>query len=605
MRPILRILKYLRFFPWLVGLNVLFNLFHIAFNLGSFVMIVPFVELLFGTGDVAAAEPQLSFSQEGISAWAFWHLHHYRDSIGLWNCLLIISGAYIACSLLSNLFRFLAGACLASVRNGLIERLRNDLYHRITILPVSFFNHRRRGDLISRMSIDLADIEWSVVSTLQMLVKDPISALVFAATLLFVSWRLFLLFLLVLPPGVWLLSRIGRRLKRDSQQGQSLLGRLFAQLEEALSALRVVKAFGREENIASRFASSNASYGRAMVRVARRRELSSPLSEVLGTLALVIILIVGGSWVVGGHINPSVFIFFVIIFSRLIPPILAIVKAYNNLLKGSAAAARFLEVLDADEVILERPGAPQLPPFSSEIVLHDVGFHFADGIPILSDINLTIRKGCTLAIVGPSGAGKSTLVDLLPRFHDCTSGTISIDGYNLLDVNINSLRSQFALVSQNCILFNDTVAANISFGATGYSLEQIKSAARLAHADEFIESLPQGYNTPIGDRGLNLSGGQRQRISIARAVLHDRPILILDEATSALDTESERAVQQGLDALVKGRTCIVIAHRLSTVRNADTIIVLDKGRIVEQGTHDALACSGGLYGKLVAMQKVE
>ena len=602
MKPILRILAYLKHYPWQIAMNVLFNVLHILFNLGSYVMIVPFVELLFGTGQVPAAEPALSFSQEGVTNWAFWHLYHYRDTLGLWPCLLAIGGAYLSLTLVANVCRYVALVFLSTLRNGVIEHLRNDLYHKITILPVSYFGRHRRGDIISRMSNDLADIEWSV-STLQSLVKDPINILVFGATLLFVSWRLFVLFLLVLPGGLWLIIRIGRSLKRNSQKGQNLLGHLFARLEESLSGLKAIKSYGAEERREADFRTANERYARSMVRVARRRELSSPLSEVLGTLALVIILIVGGSWVVGGHIQPSVFIFFVIIFARIIPPIQSVVKAYNAQLKGSASAARFLEVLDADEVIRERPDAVDLPAFVSDITLSGVGFHYGDGVPILTDIDLCIPRGKTVAIVGPSGAGKSTLVDLLPRFYDATGGTITIDGHNILDLNINSLRRQFGLVSQNCILFNDTVAANIAFGGERYSREQIVEAARIAGADEFISAMPQGYDTPIGDRGVLLSGGQRQRLSIARAVIADKPILILDEATSALDSESEHAVQQSLDAVMRGRTSIVIAHRLSTIRHADVIIVLEKGRIVQRGTHDELmADTNGLYHKLVSMQ---
>ena len=605
MTPILRILKYLRHFPWQIALNVFFNLLHILFNLGSYVMIVPFVELLFGLGDVPEAEPAFSFSQQGLADYAFWHLHRYRDTIGLWQCLLWISGGYLACSFLSNLFRYLAMFFLASIRNGLIEHFRNDLYQRITILPVSYFNKNRRGDLISRMSNDLTDVEWSVVSTLQSLVKDPINVIVFSVTLIFVSWRLFVLFLVVLPGGVWLIARIGKSLKKNSQRGQEGLGRLFALLDESLSSLRVIKGFGRENDRAGRFDAANAAYSRSMIRVAFRRELSSPLSEILGTLALVIILIVGGWQVIDGIIQPSVFIFFVIIFARLIPPIQAVVKAYNSLQKGSASARRFLEVLDADEVIVERPGAPELQGINKDIVLHDVTFSYhADAdtsVCVLDHINLTIPAGKTVAIVGPSGAGKSTLVDLLPRFYDPTSGYITVDGQPIADLNINSLRRQFGLVSQNCILFNDTVAANIAFGGN-FSDEEIRRAAKIAHADEFIDRLPQGYLTPIGDRGLNLSGGQRQRISIARAVLRNTPCLILDEATSALDAESERAVQQALDEVMHGRTSIVIAHRLATITGADIIVVLDHGRIVEQGTHSQLLQSHGPYSRMVSMQ---
>ena len=602
MKPIIRILSYLKHYPWHLGINVFFNLLHIVFNLGSYVMIVPFVELLFGLGDVPDAEPAFSLSQEGLTGWAFWHLHQYRDTLGLWRCLTIIAGGYLAFSLLSNLFRYLALFFLDAVRNGLIEHLRNDLYHHITILPVGYFNRKRRGDLISRMSNDLADIEWSIVSTLQMLVISPINVIVFSATLIFISWRLFVLFLVVLPGGVWLISKIGKSLKRNSQKGQTRLGQVFAILEESLAGLRAIKAFGHEDGMAKRFVNANEDYANTMVKVARRREISSPLSEILGTLALVIILIVGGSWVIGGHIVPSVFIFFVIIFARLIPPIQSVVKAYNSLQKGSASAVRFLEVLDAEEMIVEKPNALVLPPFNDAIELRDTGFHFADGVPILQHVDLRIAKGQTVAIVGPSGAGKSTMVDLLPRFQDITSGDIIVDGHSIQDLNIDSLRRQFGIVSQNCILFNDSVANNIAFGSTKYDIETIKAAARVANADEFIEGLPQGYDTPIGDRGITLSGGQRQRLSIARAVLRDAPILILDEATSALDSESEQAVQRGLDALMHGRTCIVIAHRLSTIRHADLIVVLEKGHIVERGTHDQLLANNGLYKKLVDMQ---
>ena len=605
MKPIVRIFRYLRFFPWQIGFNVVFNLLHILFNLGSYVMIVPFVELLFGTAEVPEAMPAFAFSQQQLTDWAFWHLHRWSAQYGLWSSLLAVAGGYLACSLLSNLFRYLALVFLSTIRNGMIERLRNDIYHRITVLPISYFNHNRRGDLISRMANDLFDIEWSVVSTLQSLVKDPINVVVFSATLLFVSWRLFVLFLFVLPVGVWIIARIGKSLKRNSQRGQSKLGTLFAWLDESLAGLRVVKAFGRERDREEGFRQRNEDYSRSMVRVVLRRELSSPLSEVLGTLALVIILIVGGWQVIDGYIQPSVFIFFVIVFARLIPPIQATVKAYNSLQKGAASAARFLEVLDADEVIVEVPQARVLDRFESEIVLHDVSFSYADGTEALSHIDLAIPKGKTVAVVGPSGAGKSTLVDLLPRFYDCTSGMITIDGFPVRDLNINSLRSQFGIVSQSCILFNDTVANNIAFGAEGYSMDEIRAAAVVANADEFISQLSQGYDTAIGDRGVTLSGGQRQRLGIARAVLRGTPILILDEATSALDSESERSVQQGLDALMYGRTSIVIAHRLSTIRRADLIVVLDQGHIVQRGTHDELMLQDGVYRKLVEMQSFE
>ena len=600
MKPMLRIFAYLRHFPVQITFNVLFNLLHILCSVGSYVMIIPFVELMFGVNGAPDTEPAFGLGQQQLVDYGMWHLYHYRALHGIWQCLLLVAGGYVACSLLSNFFRFLAQVFLGAIRTGLIERLRNDIYHKVTILPVAFFNSKRRGDLMSRMSNDLTDLEWCV-GVLQSFVKEPVNVLVFGFILIFVSWRLFVLFLVVLPLGVWLIARIGRKLKNNSRRGQNELGGLNAILEESLAGLKAIKSFGREDDLERRFAEANDDYTRTMVKVARHRELSSPLSEILGTLALVFILIVGGWQVFDGSIQPSVFIFFVIIFARIIPPIQAIVRSYNSILKSTASAERFLEVLDADEVIVEKPGATVLPGFSDKVEFRDVSFSYGQA-PVLSHINLTVPKGMTVAVVGPSGAGKTTLVDLLPRFYDCSAGTIAVDGHDIRDLNINSLRRQFGLVSQNCILFNDTVANNIAFGSADYSRDQIVAAARLAHADEFIDLLPQGYDTPIGDRGLNLSGGQRQRLSIARAVLRDTPILILDEATSALDSESEHAVQQGLDALMQGRTSIVIAHRLATIKDADLIVVLDKGQIVEQGTHDQLLALGGLYKKLVDMQ---
>lgn len=596
-----RIMAYLKYFPVQITMNIFFNLLHILFNLGSYVLIIPFVELMFGLNGVSDTEPELAFNQKQLVDWAFWHLYQYKASLGTWKCLLIVAGGYLSCSLLSNFFRFMAQFFLGYIRYGLIERLRNDIYHKVTILPVAFFNSKRRGDLMSRMSSDIADMQWCV-GVLQSLVKEPLNIIVFSGILFFVSWRLFVLFLLVLPLGVWLIAKIGGRLKRTSQRGQNQLGRLVAILEESLASLRAIKAFGREDDRQHIFGDANDTYTHTMVKVALSRELSSPLSEILGTLALVIILVIGGWQVIDGSIQPSVFIFFVIIFARIIPPIQTIVRSYNTLQKGTASAERFLEILDADEVIVEKPNATVLQGFHDKIEFRDVNFGYNAGENVLSHITLTIPKGHTVAIVGPSGAGKTTLVDLLPRFYDCSSGDILFDGHPIRDLNINSLRRQFGLVSQNCILFNDTVANNIAFGAEGYTLDDIKAAAHVAHADEFIDLLPQGYDTPIGDRGLNLSGGQRQRLSIARAVLRDTPVLILDEATSALDSESEHAVQAGLDALMQGRTSIVIAHRLSTIRHAHTIVVLDHGRIVEQGSHDELLAHDGLYKKLVDMQ---
>lgn len=605
--PIVRVFGYLRHFPKEVVLNVLFNVLHIFFNLFSFVLIVPFVELLFGMSQPPEACPPFALSQSAMTDWLVWQLCRLKGEYGVWKCLLGVSVGYVACSFLSNLCRYMGFYFLCGIRTGIVRHMRDDIYRKITILPVGYFSARRKGDMLSRMSNDLFDIEWSVVQTMQSLIKDPINIVVFAATLIWISPRLFFYFLLVLPVAVALIAWIGKSLKRNSNRGQDRLGVLFAELEEVLTNIRVVKAFAREEETDRHFAATNNGYARTMMRVARRRELSSPLSEVLGTIGLAAILVIGGGAVMRGDMAASIFILFVVIFARIIPPVQAVVKAYNSIQKGSASARRFFEVMDADERILEIPGAYRLTQFEHDIVFDQVCFAYEDEtsgakVPVLDQVSLVVPKGKVYAIVGPSGAGKTTLVDLLPRFYDLTSGRILVDGHEVAKVNIDSLRGLIGLVSQQCVLFNDTVANNIAFGHPEYARDQIEAAARVAAADDFIKQLPQGYDTIVGDRGLTLSGGQRQRISIARAVLKNPPILILDEATSALDAESEHLVQAALQKLMVGRTSLVIAHRLSTIQHADQIVVLEKGRIVEQGTHEKLILLGGLYKKLIDMQ---
>ncbi len=413
MKPIKRVLLYLRYFPLQISLNAIFNLLHVAFSLGSYVLIVPFVELMFGLNGVPDVEPEFAFNQRQMVDWAFWQLYQYKAVKGVWWCLLVVAAGYISCSFLSNISRYMAQFFMCRIRNGLVERLRNDIYKKITILPVSFFNSKRRGDLMSRMSNDLGDIDWCV-ENLQSVLKEPIQILVFTSILLFVSWRLFVLFLLVLPPGVWMIVRIGKRLKRRSQRGQNELGGLTAIIEESLASLKAIKSFGREDDREGHFRKANSDYAHTMVKVTRTRELSGPMSEIFGTLALVMILIIGGWQVIDGSIQPSIFIFFVIIYARVIPPFNALVKMYNALLKANASAERFLEVLDADEVIVEKPGALQLPPFSDRIEYRDVSFRYRadDGDHwVLSHINLVVPKGMTVAVVGPSGAGKTTMVD--------------------------------------------------------------------------------------------------------------------------------------------------------------------------------------------------
>ena len=571
MKDVFRIFKYLRFFPKEIALNIFFNICYVFFALFSFGMIVPFIELLFGVTDPPTSEPVFEFSQKGITEWLTWTLFQFKTTYGVMKCLLVVSVGYVGCSLLSNVSRYMGMYFLSPIRNGLVQRLRNDMYYHITILPVSFFHKRKRGDLLSRMSNDLADVEWSVVSSLQMLVKDPINVLVFGVTLIFVSPKMVLFAVLVLPVTMWLIGKIGKSLKRNSTKGQSQLGDVFSILEETVSGIRVIKSFGNEGRMRRRFAQSNEEYTDRMTKVVYHRELGSPLVEILGTVVLAGVLIFGSSLVIDGGLRVSVLVFFIIVFARILPPIKAVITAYYNLQKGSAAARRIFEVIDADEGITEQENAVVIDSFADKVEYKDVSFSYNEegnsdsAVYVLSVINLVIPKGKTIAIVGPSGAGKTTLVDLLPRFYDCEKGQIFIDGNEIKTLNIDSLRRLTGIVSQNCILFNDSVFNNIAFGSKHYTEEEVAAAARVANADEFIRELPEGYHTLIGDRGMTLSGGQRQRISIARAVLKNPPILILDEATSALDTESEHLVQEALANAMQNRTAIIIAHRLSTI----------------------------------------
>ena len=604
MKDIFRIFKYLRFFPKEITLNILFNICFVFFSLFSFAMIVPFIELLFGVSNPVSSEPEFGFNQAALTDWVTWQLYQLKLTHGTWQCLFFVALGYIACSFLSNCSRYLGMYFLSPIRNGMIERIRNDFYHHITILPVSFFSAQRKGDILSRLSNDLADIEWSVFNCLQMLVKDPINIIVFAFVLIFISPKMVLFAIVVLPISLFIISKVGQSLKRNSTKGQDKLGYLFSILEEAVFGVKAIKSFNMEDEMSKRFEKENQEYTKRMIKVSKRKELGSPLIELLATMILAVIVVFGGSLVINGELRPAVLIFFVIVFSRIIPPAQAVISAYYNLQKGSAAAHRIFEVLDEKEGITERENAIQKNEFEHSIEYRNVSFAYQsdNNEYVLKNINLTIEKGKTIAVVGPSGAGKTTLVDLLPRFYDCTSGEILIDGIPIKDININSLRELSGIVSQESILFNDSILHNIAFGKRNTNKEKIIEAAKIANADEFINQLPNVYYTTIGDRGLSLSGGQRQRISIARAILKNPPILILDEATSALDTESEYYVQEALERVMQNRTSIIIAHRLSTIQHADEIIVMDKGEIIERGTHQNLIKAGGLYKKLIDLQ---
>ena len=517
--------------------------------------------------------------------------------------LVYIGATIIVLFFLKNLFRYLAMYFLAVVRNGVVKDIRNDLYLKILILPLSYFNEKRKGDIIARMTTDVQEVEWSIMSSLEMAFRDPITMLTYLVTLFVISPSLTVFVLVLLPLSGLIIGRIGKSLKRTSDKGQFKMGILLSMIEETISGLRIIKAFNAIGFADKRFRQTNNEYNRLMIRLYRKRDLASPLSEFLSACVVTIVLWYGGKLVFtpGNNLDAAAFLVYLGIFSQLMPPAKAITQAFYNIQKGAASVDRIEQVLREPEVIEEKAGALVKKDFNTAIEYRNVSFAYAAD-PVLKQIDLVIQKGKTIAVVGPSGGGKSTLVDLLPRFYDCLEGGIFIDGTDIRDLVIRDLRGLMGIVSQETILFNDTVFSNIAFGMDNVSEEDVISAAKVANAHEFIEKMPLGYATNIGDRGTKLSGGQRQRLSIARAVLRNPPILILDEATSALDTESERLVQQALENLMRHRTSIVIAHRLSTIQFADEIIVLQNGELVERGSHTDLLEMNSVYRKLYDLQ---
>lgn len=492
---------------------------------------------------------------------------------------------------------------LAPIRNGITRDLRSKLYNKITTLPIAFFTSRKKGDIIARLTSDLEEIEWSVLSSLQMLVKDPLMVIFCLLTLIFASWKLLLLAFAVVPVAYLLINLTGKSLKRNSTKAQSRMGALLSLCEEGIGGLRLIKSFNAEKIITDKFDKSNNSYTKTAIKVSARQELAAPLTEFLAITALVFVVVFGGSMVLDGELEPEILIGFTLIFARLISPLQAVSTAFYNLQKAEPCAKRIKEILTADEKIVEAKDAVVLQSFDKSIVFKDVCFSYSEnGEMVLDNINMEVKKGQTIALVGASGAGKSTLVDLIPRFADCTCGSVSLDGTDVRQFNINSLRRKIGYVGQQPILFNDTIYNNIAFANPNATLEQVQQAALAANAHEFIMKTENGYQTRLTDRGMSLSGGERQRICIARELLKNPDILLLDEATSALDAQSELAVQKAIDALSRSKTCIIIAHRLSTITKADQIIFMEKGRIIERGTYQELIALSGGFAQLVGMQ---
>ena len=596
-----------------LSLAVTFNILSALLNLVAFALVMPILNILFQIEErVTTYIPFSSLDLTTQTGWSQmkevvtnnfgYFVSQLIETEGASYTLIILGVYLVLMTLLKVGATYLGGFFLVPIRTGVVRDLRNQLNAKILALPLGFFSEERKGDVLARITGDVGEVENSVMSSLDLLLKNPILIFVYLGSMLVISWQLTLFVFLVLPVAGFVMGRVGKSLKRTSLEAQNQWGQLISQVEETLGGLRIVKAFTAEEFVDKRFRDSNEEYRQTVIGVNRRQLLAHPVSELLGTATIAIVLWYGGSLILNrdSSIDASTFIYYLVIFYSLINPLKDLSKGAYAIRRGMGSMERVDRILQAESTITD-PAEPKPVVFNEAIRLEKVSFRYAEEW-VLRDVDLTIRKGQTVALIGHSGSGKSTLVDLIPRFYDVVEGCITIDGTDIREVAVADLRRLMGNVNQEPILFNASVFENIAFGVEGATLEKVRQAAEVAHADEFINEMPAGYETNIGDRGGKLSGGQRQRLSIARAVYKNPPILILDEATSALDTKSERLVQSALDRLMEGRTTIVIAHRLSTIIHADVICVVDDGRIVEQGTHDELLALGGHYAKLHAIQ---
>ena len=589
--------------------SVVFNILSAVLNIFSFMAIIPILQILFQTGDDNVPQSLMPWSwdnlQETFSNNANYYVGQLIQDIGPTTTLLVI-GIFLAfMTFLKTGAYFLSSATIIPIRTGVVRDIRNQLYRKITSLPLGFFSEERKGDIIARMSGDVAEVENSIMSSLDMLFKNPILIIAYFSTLLVISWQLTLFTLVFVPIMGWFMGMVGRKLKQNSIKAQSLWSDTMSQVEETLSGLRIIKAFCAEEKMNDRFDRINSAYRNDIMKVNTRQQMAHPMSEFLGTVMIVIVLWFGGILVLSGDsmLSGPTFIYYLVMLYSIINPLKDFSKAGYNIPKGLASMERIDKILNANNDIVETPSPMHIAKFEHQIEFKNVSFRY-DKKWILKNINLVIPKGKTIALVGQSGGGKSTLVDLIPRYYDVQEGEVLIDGINVKDLGIHDLRQLIGNVNQEAILFNDSFRNNIAFGVDGATDEQIAEAAKIANAYDFIMQTEQKFDTPVGDRGSRLSGGQRQRVSIARAILKNPPILILDEATSALDTESERLVQDALERLMKTRTTVAIAHRLSTIKCADEIYVIHEGEIVERGTHDELLANDGYYKKLNDMQSL-
>jgi subfamily B ATP-binding cassette protein MsbA len=607
MKKYLGLLKYLKVYKKNIGIYFATIVASIVFSIVSIAMLFPFLEIIFTPPTGAIIKPEF----QANSAFVLGYLKYTISQIVVKHSPAYALGAVcifiVTAILLKNFFLYLSYYVLTPIRNGFSMKMRKDLFAKILSLPIGYFTEQRKGDLMSRLTNDMAELEVAVGCTLEGFIKEPLTIIFYLGVLFFISFKLSLILLILLPVSGFIIGRVSKSLKKHSNTIAQKYSEGLSITEETLSGLRVIKSFTAEKFISTKFFTSNTELFNARNTVNFRKDIASPLSEVLGIITLSVILWFGGSFILenrGLGLNGSAFITYIAIFTQIINPAKSLSSAFYAMQKGTAALHRIEEVLNADNTISENETGIKLQEFQSNIEFKNVSFAYND-VSILKNINLNIAKGKTVALVGSSGAGKSTLADLVPRFHDVSGGELLIDGINIKDYNLESIRRQISIVTQEPILFNDTIANNIKLGVQSATGGEIESASKVANAYNFIAKKEDGFNSNIGDRGTKLSGGERQRLTIARAVLKNSPILILDEATSSLDTESERLVQDAINKMMQNRTTIVIAHRLSTIRHADEIIVLHKGEIAERGNHDTLMKTSGIYKRLVDMQELK
>lgn len=585
---------------------MIFNLFAVLFSLVSITMVIPFLGLLFGTiNEDISSRPELNFSASSVKDNFYYHINSIIESGTKIDALLFICGLILINFFFRNLFRYLALYFLTPIRNGVVHDLRTTLHKKVISLPLGFFTEKRRGDITSRMTTDLVEIEWSIMSSLEMIFRDPLQIIIYLITLMVISPTLTLFVIILFPITGFLIAKVGKSLKKSSEKSQKKMGDILSVLDENIGGLRVVKLFNTEKYIHQKFDSESKKYKSLMTSLLRKQDLSSPMSEFLSTIVMVVVMWFGGKLVLAGnsHLSPEAFIGYILIFSQIIPPAKSFTTAYYRLQKGSAAAARVYKLMDTKNTIINSENPKLLSKIDTSVKLKNVNFRY-ENINILSNISFTIEKGETIALVGKSGSGKSTIADLCARFYDINEGEICVDGVNIKNIKLSNLRQLMGVVTQESILFNDSIYNNIKMGNPSATKEEIIEASKIANAYDFIMQTENEFETKIGEKGDKLSGGQKQRISIARAILKNPDLLILDEATSSLDIESEKLVQDALKKLMKERTTLVIAHRLSTIKDADKIIVLAEGEIVERGNHTDLVKKNGVYKTLINLQNI-